>query len=159
MSRYDLTPVPDEQPRNKPFGTSIPQFRAGSQRSVGRLKYLKFDPIGELVKKYRELDGELDRQRQIRSGDIVELTPYGKVRNFNPNIMTSIYEQQIGIAEKLLRYRYGRVPEGEIIQKPTSPLVVNLTKKGETYVVNETADEPVMDIDTFEEDYDQDADA
>lgn len=154
MRRYDLTPTPDAQPKNL-GGTGIPKYMAGAQRSVGRMKYLKFDPIGELVKKYRELDAELAHQQKLRSGDLVELNASGKPRNFNPLIMMDIYEKQINVAEKLLRYRYGRVPEGETIQPDRpSALIVNLTKKGETYVVNDT--EPVLDIDKFEQDYQED---
>lgn len=118
--------------------TGIPKFVAGSARSVGRLKILNFDPIGELVHKYRDLEKELERQKQIRNGEVVELTAAGKPKSHNPEIMLAIYDKQVNIAEKLLRYRYGRVPEvddGRVA--PPAALIVNLTKKGETYVVNE----------------------
>jgi hypothetical protein len=71
-------------------------------------------------------------------------------------MLMDIYEKQIMIAEKLLRYRYGRVPENETFEaeRPSS-LIVNLTKKGETYVVNDTT-EPVLDIEAFENEYSED---
>jgi hypothetical protein len=155
MGKYDLTPTPAEQPKNHP-GSGAPRWIAGAQRSVGRLKYLGYDPIGELVKKYKELDVELAHQQKLRSGEIVELNAYGKPRNFNPQVLMEIYDKQINIAEKLLRYRYGRVPEGELpnYDRPSS-LIVNLTKKGESYVVNNDT-ESVMDIDKFEQDYEED---
>lgn len=119
-------------------GPGVPKYHSGKERSVRRLESLKYDPIGELVTKYRELDEELLRQKRIRNNEIVELSASGKPRSFNPETMMAIYDKQIAIAEKLLRYRYGRVPEvGDNMAPPAAPLIVNLTKKGETYVVNE----------------------
>lgn len=156
MSKYDLTPTPESQPK-RGSAVGVPKWIAGAQRSVGRMKHLNYDPIGELVKKYRELDVELQHQQKLRSGELVEMTATGRPRNFNPKLLMDIYEKQIMIAEKLLRYRYGRVPENETFdaERP-SALIVNLTKKGETYVVNETA-EPVLDIDKFEDEYLEDS--
>lgn len=119
-------------------GPGTPKYHSGKEKSVRRLENLKYDPIGELVAKYRELDEELLRQKKIRNNEIVELNNAGRPRAFNPETMMAIYDKQIAIAEKLLRYRYGRVPEvGDAVTPPIAPLVVNLTKKGETYVVNE----------------------
>ena len=119
-----------------------PIYTNGGKRSVARLKYLGYDPIGELVTKYKELESELDRQKRIRNNEIVELTASGRPRSFNPETMMSIFDKQIAIAEKLLRYGYGRVPETNVDEaKPAMPLVVNLTKKGDTYVANDTTDE------------------
>lgn len=118
-------------------GVSYPQFRAGANRSVGRLRALNFDPIGELVHKYRKLEEELDRQEKRRSGELVELNSMGKPRAFRHEDLVGVYDRLIDISEKLLRYRYGRVPELENNQKPTAPLIVNLTKKGDVYTVNE----------------------
>lgn len=134
--------------------TGIPKYMAGGPKSIGRLKALNFDPIGELVNKYKDLENELVRQKSIRDGDIVELTGSGKPKSHNPEIMLSLYDKQISIAEKLLRYRYGRVPEvDDGRQAAPAALIVNLTKKGETYVVNE--EQPDGDF----QDSDDDSDA
>lgn len=115
-----------------------PKYYTQGKRSIYKLKSLEYDPIQQLVLKYRELESELERQRLIRENKIVELTPTGKVRSFSPHLMLEIYEKQINIAEKLLRYKYGRVPESDNdVPESTSPLVINLTQKGETYVVND----------------------
>lgn len=114
-----------------------PNYMAGSTRSVGRLKNLGFDPIKELVDKYRDLENELTRQKKIRNSEIVELYPSGKPKAFNPELMLAIYDKQVAIAEKLLRYRYGRVPEIEDAPKAPMPMIINLTQKGETYIIND----------------------
>jgi hypothetical protein len=60
----------------------------------------------------------------------------------------SIYDKQIAIAEKLLRYNYGRVPEiSEEQQRAPMPLIVNLTKKGDTYIVNNEVPDDTPDED------------
>lgn len=109
------------------------------KRSYRVLESLKYDPIAELVGKYKDLENELERQKLIRENKVVELTATGRIRSFNPEIMLSIYDKQISIAEKLLRYKYGRVPEIENLNENNKsvPFIVNLTKKGETYVVND----------------------
>lgn len=108
-------------------------------RSAIRLRTLRFDPLQELVNKYRELEREVERQEKIRDGIIVELNAKGQPRSYRPEVHHAIYEKLINISDKLLRYAYARVPEEVVEDRPTAPLVVNLTKKGETYVVN---DEP-----------------
>lgn len=131
--------APIEQPRLKtgtPLG--VPKYFAGANRSVNRLKHLNFDPIKVLVDKYNELETEVERQKKIRDGVIVELTSTGKPRAYRPETHHALFDKQIAIGEKLLRYAYGRVPEVNTDdQKPAMPLIVNLTKKGETYVAND----------------------
>jgi hypothetical protein len=124
------------------------KYFGGSQRSVARLRKLDFDPITELVNKYRQLDGELDRQIKIRNNVLVELTSTGRPKSYNPETTMSIYDKQIAIAEKLLRYNYGRVPEiSEEQQRAPMPLIVNLTKKGDTYIVNNEVPDDTPDED------------
>lgn len=130
-----------------------PKYFAGGPRSVARLKHLKFDPIGELVAKYRDLEKEVERQKLIRDNVIVELTSAGKPRAYRPEVHHALYDKQISIGEKLLRYAYGRVPdEGAEMPKQPMPLIVNLTKKGETYIANDTEEDfdAYDDADTHE---------
>ncbi len=130
--------------------TGVPKYASGGARSVGRLRSLKFDPIGELVTKYRQLEEEIERQKLIRDGVIVELTSAGKPRAYRPEVHHAIFDKQISIGEKLLRYAYGRVPdEGMETPKTPMPLIVNLTKKGETYIANESAD--TEDFDAYDD--------
>jgi hypothetical protein len=116
----------------------IPQFQSGGHKSVVRLRQLQYDPIGELVEKYRKLEAELEYQEKLRSGEIVELNAQGKPRSYRAEIHHAIYDRLIAVSDKLMRYKYGRVPETVLIEeKKPLPLIVNLTKKGETYVVND----------------------
>ena len=125
----------------------VGQFHAGAKRSVARLKQLNYDPIGELVANYRKLQAEIERQEKIRDGVIVELTSTGKVKAYRAEIHHALYDKLIAIGEKLLRYGYGRVPETTIVEdRKPMPLIVNLTKKGDVYTVNEV-DHPVLDFD------------
>ena len=120
----------------------IPQFQAGGQKSVARLRQLQYDPIGELVANYRKLEAEVERQEKIRDGIIVELGSNGKPRAYRAEVHHAIYDKLIAIGDKLLRYGYGRVPETTIIEdRKPQPLIVNLTKKGDVYVANEQPDQ------------------
>jgi len=111
-------------------------FIGGSKRSICRLDDLKFDPIRELVEKYRRLEGELEYQEDVRANKIVPLTSTGKVRAYNAETHMVIYDKLLNTSEKLLRYYYGRVPETTIVEeKKALPLIVNLTRDGETYTI------------------------
>lgn len=128
----------------------VGQFHSGAKRSVARLKQLNYDPIGELVANYRKLQAEVERQEKIRDGAIVELTSTGRTKAYRAEVHHALYDKLITIGDKLLRYGYGRVPETTIVEdRKPMPLVVNLTKKGEVYTVNEDAmpDRPMLDID------------
>ena len=89
----------------------IPQFQSGGHKSVLRLRQLQYDPIGELVEKYRKLEAELEYQEKLRSGEIVELNAQGKPRSYRAEIHHAIYDRLIAVSDKLMRYKYGRVPE------------------------------------------------
>lgn len=117
----------------------VSPFRAGTPRSYSRLKQLQFDPIEQLVIKYREIENEIEYQNKRRSGEIVELLPNGKLRPYSYEHHMALYDRLLRVGEQLLRYGYGRVPEViQVEEKKVEPLVVNLTKKGETYVINES---------------------
>ena len=129
----------NKQPAWKPGNQlGVPKFHAGGHKSVTRLRQLQYDPIGELVENYRKLQYEIERQEKIRDGIIVELTATGKPKNYRAEVHHALYDKLIAIGDKLLRYGYGRVPETVLVEeKKPLPLIVNLTKKGDTYVVND----------------------
>lgn len=118
----------------RPRGSS--SFHAGSKRSINRLDDLRFDPIRELVEKYRKLEGELEYQEKVRANEIVPLTASGKVRSYNAETHMAVYDKLLNTSEKLLRYYYGRVPETSIVEeKKAMPLIVNLSKDGDVYTI------------------------
>lgn len=130
--------------------TKTKRFFAGSKKSQIRLKQLYFDPIEELVNQYRLLSAEVDRQEKIRNREIIELTTTGKERAYRAEIHHALFDKMTKIAGELLRYGYGRVPELNVTEnRAPASLVVNLTKKGDQYVVNEP--EPVTDDEDYEE--------
>lgn len=131
-----LTPRPKQEVR-----VVKNSYHAGKPRSVRRLKTLAFDPIGELVTNYRRIEAEIAYQEKIRSGEVVELLPSGKPRSYRPEVHQGLYDKLIAIGKELLRYGYGRVPETTIVEeKKPMPLIVNLSKDGETYTVNDAED-------------------
>jgi hypothetical protein len=135
MSEQRNMPVP-VQPPNKRL--AVPSYYVGSKRSAARLRQLRFDPIQELVENYRKIQLEVERQEKIRDGQIIELSASGKPRSYRSEVHHALFDKLNMIGEKLLRYGYGRVPEvSELNDAKPTPLVINLTKKGETYVVNE----------------------
>lgn len=121
--------------RGRPPG--IPQYAAGSKRSIQRLANLNFDPIGALVEQYRKLEKELEYQEKLRTGEIVELNGLGKPRAYRAEVHHALFDKMEKIGSSLLRYGYGRVPETDETGRSSGGggLVVNLTRRGEQYVV------------------------
>ena len=104
----------------------------------------------ELVKQYEAIQLLVKHQEDMRDGRRIELTVTGKPKSYRAEVHHALYDKLINIGDKLLRYGYGRVPEVNIIEerKPQA-LIVNLTKKGETYIVNEDdVVQPSIDDDT-----------
>jgi hypothetical protein len=135
-----------QQPKDVGGTRKGANHRAGTKRSVSRLDDLKFDPIRELVEKYRKLEGELEYQEKVRSNEIVPLTATGKIRWYNPETHMGIYDKLLNTGEKLLRYYYGRVPETiHIEEKQAMPLVVNLTKEGDVYTIGSELFTEILD--------------
>lgn len=131
-----------EQPKfSNSLSVGVKRAVAGSKRSQERLRELNFDPIERLVRQYEQLEAELTYQECLRDGTITELKSDGKPRAYRAEIHMSIYDKLVAIGDKLLRYKYGRVPETQIMEhKDRMPLVVNLTKQGDTYIINDEPD-------------------
>lgn len=115
-------------------------YIAGSRRSNQVLTSLDFDPITALVIQYRKLEEELERHEKIRDGQVVVLSfSSGKRLAYNAELHMSIYDKLVSIADKLLRYKYGRVPEmGDLEKRKPTPLIVQLTEEGGTYVIGDS---------------------
>jgi hypothetical protein len=110
--------------------------RMSRARSVQRLRALDFDPLEELVRVYKELRFEVERQEKIRTGEVQELGPTGRVRAYRAEVHHALYDKMIAIGDKLMRYGYARIPETLIVDEPERPgLTINLTKEGDTYVI------------------------
>jgi len=145
-----------EQPGMRQGMTKPERLHRGSIRSQKRLNALKFDPIGELVKQYRNLEEVVAFWVRIRDGVQVELTQKGRVKAYNAKAHMDAHNALINIGEKLLRYNYGRVPEVNEVQitQPT-PMFVQLTDQC-TDVVTINPPIPIefdVDKDDDEEDF------
>ena len=116
------------------------RLHGNSNLAKEKLKMLGFDPLTEMIMVYNKLDDEIKRQEDIRDGKVVEIGSTGKAKAYRPEVHHALFDKQILISEKLLRYAYGRVPEGDTDRKAMlAPLIVNLTKEGDTYVINQDA--------------------
>jgi hypothetical protein len=121
------------------------KFIRGQKRSIKRLEELGFDPIQEMVNTYDKLLGELEYQEGMRMGTVVEVRGDGKARAYRAEIHHALYDRLTNIAEKLVRYGYGRVPEGIVVDPSTiPPLRIELTDKT-AIIVNEVPDMPVIE--------------
>jgi len=115
-----------------------PGYFAGATRSVNVLKKLGFDPITELVNRYKDLQKECEIHEQIRSGETVMISRTGKELRYDAEAHMAVYNLLIQIGDKLLRYGYGRVPENstEGPQRSAS-LTINLQEKNAQFVIND----------------------
>jgi hypothetical protein len=147
---YNESPS-EKQPSGNGGGLTRTEKRyvKGSHASVSRLKKNGFDPIDELVKKYRRLEKELDYYEDWRAGRIVPLNLKGLARGYNENaalIHLNIYDKLTKVAEALLRYAYGRVPEGlNLGQSDHKPLTINLSADQKSYEILVARDEQEED--------------
>lgn len=135
--------------KRRPPTTSMPHYKDGGKKSWARLRQLGFDPIGELVETYRKLQKELEYHEKLQSGEMVQLsTVTGRPLAYRAEVHLSVYDRLITIGDKLLRFGYGRVPEISEDRRPVVPaLTVNLTKPGETFVINAGGDDVNFDED------------
>lgn len=118
------------QPKQKSLGSSVEKLVA-----------LGFDPIEAMVKQYEALCEEIRTQEKIALGELVRLRADGKPKAYSPDYHMNIIDRAANLAEKLLRYGYGRVPEDKDLV-PTTPPVLNINlSDGVTVSLNKDDDE------------------
>ena len=132
-----------------PSGGRNPGFNAGSVRSVARLASLKFDPLEKLVVQYNRLEEEIEKYKEVRDGrriEVIETDPNtGKqrTRKFSYEVLLQMEDKLIAIGTQLLRYGYGRVPEGDGAgNKPAGSSGLRITLNG----VNKTTTPKVITV-------------
>ena len=102
-------------------------FRAGSVRSQVRLEELGFDPIGELVMLYKQLQNEDKIMCAIRDGVYIQLNDKANKIRYSYVAHMTLLGQLEKVASQLLRYGYGRVPETITVEdKTTESLIINM---------------------------------
>ena len=105
---------------------------AGSRRSRKRLEELNFDPIEKLVRLYEELQTEEQYWRNLRNVSSVQVIgddgKRKKTVRYSAMAHSTVWAQMEKVANDLLRYGYGRVPESLNINTPNaSPLSIGLS--------------------------------
>jgi hypothetical protein len=138
--------VTTEQPKATNSLRMAANAASGGQRGTPaqrKLAALGFDPMQSIVDSYKAVEAEIAYQMRVRSGEIVLLNASGNPRAaYNDELIANLVEKKISIADKLMRYGYGRVPETNFtggVDK--APLVINL-RNGAKKVVNQgTEDE------------------
>jgi hypothetical protein len=110
-----------------PLGTTAKR----KQEAADRLRELNFNPVNELVNKFRELEEELDYLRKRRDGLVNVMNPNtGRIINVRNEDLLGVFKEQISISKELLRYKYSRVSEGiTSLDEEVPPLIINLAQK------------------------------
>jgi hypothetical protein len=98
------------------------RYHAGSKRSQERLSELKYDPIGELVEQYHQLGEAILSEIRWRDGEEVRLNAKGQPRTYHHDMLDKLLDKRLKIAEALLRYGYGRVPENAPVEEKEVPM-------------------------------------
>lgn len=120
----------------------VRRYKEGSRKASYLMRIENFDPLQKLIENYRRIEKELEYQENVRDGRIVPLTATGKVRSYNAEHHYGLFDKLNKIGSDLLRYKYGRVPENEgTTGEGATPLIVNLSKNGETFTINENKTE------------------
>lgn len=148
VSNVMPTPTMPAWTGGRPAG--LPIYHSGGARARSRLRQLEYDPLDALVKRHKQLEQELEMQEQLRDGKAVRLRQDGKPKAFVFEQYLGVQRELISIAEKLLRYKYGRVPETETPGsngvKPQ--MLVRLNAKGDVFEIgNAMEQEPDFEDD------------
>lgn len=137
------------------FQRRKPTYFKGGKRSIKVLEELGFDPITELVLTYDRLQEELEKYEAWRDGTLVPLAASGRTIRYRAEDHMKCYDMLISVSDKLMRYGYGRVPEGldPSNKEKRKPLTITLTDNNEEYKINveEQPDDEVIDAEEDEE--------
>jgi hypothetical protein len=143
------------QPKNQAMTNfSGKKFMANSKRSQTRLKDLGFDPIEKLVRLYERLEAEDAVYQELRNaGAVLLMDKKGNTKpakRYSGVAHAAILAQMQKVSSDLLRYSYGRVPEGVDLQKGGTPKMVINTASGIKIINPGERDDDISDA-TYEE--------
>ena len=96
-----------------PFNEETDDNQIGFRDARRRMFQLDFDPLDTQIKLFHKLKEELDTQEKIRKGELIQLDSEGRRRKvrYSGVAHMSVLVQLQKIANDLMRYKYGRVPE------------------------------------------------
>jgi hypothetical protein len=125
------------------------QLNTYSKDGIRRLAQLGFDPMEQMVKLSKDIDKELYKIKHYSNGTLRE--------KFSMVAYAQLLATQQKLINDLMRYGYSRVPETEDTQeKVIKPVVINLSKKGDTYLPT-TNYEDAEFVDMADNEYDEDS--
>jgi len=109
--------------------------------AVTKMQAMGFDPLEAIITQYNNLCAEIKIQERIRDGDFTRLRADGKARAYSPEFHTGLCEKAVIMADRLMRYGYGRVLEEKDVYAPSVPsLNINLSD-GTTTIINPEEDD------------------
>ena len=125
------------------------QLNTYSKDGIRRLAQLGFDPMEQMVKLSKDIDKELYKIKHYSNGTLRE--------KFSMVAYAQLLATQQKLINDLMRYGYSRVPETEDTQeKVIKPVVINLSKKGDTYLPT-TNYEDAEFVDMVDDEYNEDS--
>jgi hypothetical protein len=134
----------------KPKG--LVETQSGTKHSLKKkplsvLKSLGYCSLKEAVGLSREIDAEIEYQKQLRAREIVELAPNGRERAFRAEILIGAYQVKLNTVKEILRYQYPVAKEEEETKGNLPPLVVVTTSGKERMRINDVEDAQFKEID------------
>jgi len=99
--------------------------------STRRMKELNFDPLDEQVELYRKMKDELLMFERMRRGELIRMASDGteKIIHYSAVAHQTLYSSMQKLANDMMRYKYGRVPESiEMEIKDSMGMIINLHK-------------------------------
>jgi hypothetical protein len=127
----------------------VQRMEQKTRKALYKLDEIGFDPIEELVRTYVKVYKEIRYYEDWRDGRIVPLTASGKARIYSGSselAHSNLHDKLIKISTELLRYKYGRIPEG-INFEPNGapPLTINLSSDQKSYEILVNNGEDIID--------------
>lgn len=102
-----------------------------------RLQQLMFDPMEELVITAKQIKSEIQRQEEIRSLKVVEMTSKGTPRAYRAEIHHGLFDKLTSINKELLPYAYVKASQPEDDSpKRSMGLTIRLSSNNEEYKKN-----------------------
>lgn len=123
-----------------PPGFMKPLQKPKKERDTAKkvMKSRGYDPVSSLVDQHERLLEEDRYWCSVRDGTLVPVKGNGRTVRYSALAHTAILKQIQDVADRLLRYHYARVPEGDAAERGNTspaPFIVQL-EQGDYHVIN-----------------------
>jgi len=92
--------------------------RLGLGSSASKLASLSFDPIEKMKIAYDQMCVEIEFQEGMNAGTHTRLNKDGSVKQYSVMFHMELVEKAANLAEKLLKYGYAPVKDGDDLKAP-----------------------------------------